>query len=426
MNYTSTRYDAPFNAGRSAVPLNGRPTHSANSSISSSDGKGSGSSSGNLAGVGTHGASSSNGSSGTAGGLAYSYDGQIDSDRFGGPSSRMGAGGMPTRSNGSQNISQGLREQASANYAHQQQHRRAQNSDDYDGPMQQQYTQYASSYHRDAGNSSLMPGIARLEREHDGDASFDYLLSPALAPVGPISSLGASQAPPPRHAPPPLPHSNSYMPGAPSARPVFNRSQTAIPASSASGRAYQAPVYQQPPSEAASQTTSSHHAASSGQGSSSQRDYTPPPAISAATLLDMVLKMRGDAMPTLSAPMSSSSMARSQSANAAPKGMPGVQQSGMSGSAHTRNISNGSNKSDEDQALGSAGMQNSLVPPAPNLARTTSSKNVNESAATPPGSGLETVVLSHQRVAEVPDEVIDVLAGTVGRCDWTCEKPGGS
>ena len=413
MNYTSTRYDAPFNGGRSAVPLsNSRPTHSANSSISSNEGRGSGASGGssNLAGVGTHNASTSSGSNGAQ------YD---DLDRFGAPM-RMApvAGmGMPARSNGLQNISQGLREQASANYAHQQQHRRAQNSDDYDGGNamhQQQYTQYGSAYQqREGGANSLMPG----NRDFDGDASFDYLLSPALAPVGPISSLGASQAGPPRHPPPPLPHSNSYMPGAPSARPVFNRSQTAIPASSASGRAYQAPVYQQPMQEPTPQaSTSSHHAASSGQGSSSQRDYTPPPAISAAALLDMVLKMRGDPLPSTSMPMSSSGMARSQSANAAAKGMPGGQQLGMSGSAHTRNISNGSAKSDDDQNMGGSGIQNGLMPPVPpSLARTTSSKNVNENTATPPGSGLETVVLSHQRVSEVPDEVIDVLAGTVGR-----------
>lgn len=325
---------------------------------------------------------------------------------------------MPARSNGIQNLSQGLREQASANYAHQQMHRRAQNSDDYEGTMQhlqqQQYAPYGSSYQREASSNYLNPNAARPDRDSDGDASFDYLLSPALAPVGPISSLGASSGPPPRHAPPPLPHSNSFAPGAPSARPAFNRSQTAIPASSASGRAYQAPAYQQAAPEQGATATSSHHAASSGQGSSSQRDYTPPPAISAAALLDMVLKMRGDPMPTSSIAMSSSSsMARSQSANAAAKG---GQQLGMSSSSHARNISNGSNKSDDDQNMGGPGMSSSLAPPAhPGLARTTSSKNVNESTATPPGSGLETVVLSHQRVEEVPDEVIDVLAGTVGR-----------
>lgn len=329
-----------------------------------------------------------------------------------------GSSGLPARANAMQNISQGLREQASSNYAHQQMHRRAQNSDDYEAATlhQQQFAPYGSSYAREATSNHLAPNHARMDRDYDGDASFDYLLSPALAPIGPISSLGSSQTgstPPPRHAPPPLPHSNSFMPGAPSARPVFNRSQTAIPTSSASGRAYQAPAYQQPPSqESAPAAVSSHNVASSGQGSNSQRDYIPPPAISAAALLDMVLKMRGDAMPSTSAPMSSSSMARSQSANAAAKG---GQQLGMSGSSHTRNISNGSNEGDDYQNMGPSG-QNSLAPPvAPGLARTTSSKNVNENSANPPGSGLETVVLSHQRVAEVPDEVIDMLAGTVGR-----------
>ena len=411
--------------------------------------------------------------------------------------------------------SKALREQASTNYHHQQAHRRAQNSDDYgsleygessnDGLNGAQYAPYYSQGAGSAGGGGLTPSpFAPGTSMNAEDQSFDYLLSPALAPVGPISSIGASSAgvsgtplagvqhapnsgaqlhvhppqPPPSQPIPPLPHSSSsnFLPAAPSARPIFGRSQTAIPSSSSTshsmiasssgqGRMYNAGhpgttsgagagAYgqrsgwtettsdrHQPLSTSTSQNAASassgHAGRSSGQGSQPSRDYTPPPPISASALLEMVLKMRGDASPANASSSSlqggaSMSMARSQSANAAPPGAgghlagrSGLPPSALSGSvsglsssvSHNRNTSTGSNRSEDDST---ATMQHSYgggggLQPPPSLARTISSKNVNENSTTPPGSGLETVVLSHQRVADVPDEVIEVLAGTVGR-----------
>lgn len=123
--------------------------------------------------------------------------------------------------------------------------------------------------------------------------------------------------------------------------------------------------------------------------------------------MDIVLNLKADQPSTSNAAGSaSSSMNRSQSANAA-----NHLQQGDQTPAHIRNVSTGSNRSEEDGGISaSQTATNLLVPSHPGMARTASSRNVNDS-----GASLRTVDLTHHRIAEVPSEVIDALEGTVGR-----------
>ncbi|KAK9897821.1 hypothetical protein P389DRAFT_62138 [Cystobasidium minutum MCA 4210] len=441
MNYTSTRYDGPYGAkGRG-----GEPTHSASSSSSSYDG-------GNMAGVGSHaaGGGSSSGSGSYTHAMQYQHHHhhhhQYDSSGdYASPSSsnsgRMQGNNGPTmRAMVMQQQQQQQPQQYPSQLAYAAHHRQAQISDDYDNNAQ--YASYNAGYPERVGTptgySAATPRPDRENRDprdnNDPDNSFDFLLSPGLAPVGPISTsssfgnLPPPFAPPPTQPPPPLPSSNGlFSPATTPSRPMFNRSQTAMPAPSSSGRAFQAPPtyasHQQGSSFATEQGTSSLSSSigqSAGQASSSQannpsqqpgREYTPPPAITAKALLDIVLNLRADqpstSQSTNSAAASSSSMSRSQSANATAR----LQQVSQV-PAHMRNISTGSNRSDEDGGMTSSQTSNGLsVPSHPGMARTASSRNVTDNGQ----SNLRTIDLTHHRIAEVPTEVIDALEGTVRR-----------
>lgn len=323
--------------------------------------------------------------------------------------------------------------------AYASQHRQAQTSDDYDSNAQ--YASYNAGYPERVGTptgySAVTPRPERDQRDprdvNDPDNSFDFLLSPGLAPIGPISTstsfgnLPPPLAPPPSQPPPPLPNSNGmFSPATTPSRPMFNRSQTAMPAPSSSGRAFQAPsayASQQQGSMYATDQASSNLSSSIGQGagqSSSQaagssqqpgREYTPPPAITAKALLDIVLNLKADQPANLqgnaAASGSSSSMSRSQSANATAR-----LQQGSQVPAHMRNISTGSNRSEDDGGMISSQTSNGLSAPShPGMARTASSRNVADSGQ----SNLRTIDLTHHRIADVPTEVIDALEGTVGR-----------
>lgn len=443
MNYTSSRYDGPYGYLATAVGVNG-----AAGRHPVANGSGSGASTTNDA----HSASSSLGSAsegrvpalqqsqqlgqqllnGSQNGYIqhtkyqnsstqpplslHHFDNPSDFDR---PSA--GSGGMSRL---------GARTGAGVapivtNYQ-QQHHKRAQQSDEYDKM-----------------NGYLGPPSAKSTMGNNGDfdekdASFDFLLSPGLAPVGPIStsssqahssSYASVPAPPlPNHPPPTLPSDSSYIslasgsqPGGYSTRPILNRSQTAGPVPNPSDRTYAAnPVlafHQHFHGQAQQNSATLEGGPSSLQANHAGIQHPAPPAISASALLDVVLRMRSgvDPAPPLTPSAStSSSMARSQSANVAPRPQQMTAQS-----SHARNVSTGSNKSDEDSNLAERSAvrgqpAGGLLPPQhPGLSRTASSKNIIPNGLT----GLETVDLSHQRVSEVTDDVIHVLSGTVERCE---------
>jgi len=142
---------------------------------------------------------------------------------------------------------------------------------------------------------------------------------------------------------------------------------------------------------------------------SSTRAYTGH--VTAKALLDIVLNLKADQPANLqgnaAASGSSSSMSRSQSANATAR-----LQQGSQVPAHMRNISTGSNRSEDDGGMISSQTSNGLSAPShPGMARTASSRNVADSGQ----SNLRTIDLTHHRIADVPTEVIDALEGTVGR-----------
>lgn len=401
-----------------------------------------------MAGVGSHAAGGSSGSYGNVSNGSSSsnamqfhhhqYDSSGDYVSPSTSTARLQASNGPSMR---AMVMQQQQQQSSMAYA--SNHRQAQASDDYDGGAQ--YASYNPGYPEriatPTGHSAVTPRADRDNRGgprdfHDGDNSFDFLLSPGLAPVGPISTsssfgnLPPPLAPPPSQAPPPLPHSNNglFSPATTPSRPVFGRSQTAMPAPSTSGRAFQAPAAYT--SQQQGTMYSGDHASSTGlnsstgpanttlsssqfaNGPSTGRDFTPPPAISAKALLDIVLNLKADQPGTISQPpstsSSSASMARSQSANATAR----LQQASQV-PVHMRNISTGSNRSEEDTIATTSGQLSSglAAPSHPGMARTASSRNINDASS----SSLRTVDLTHHRIAEVPDEVIDALEGTVGR-----------
>lgn len=394
-----------------------------------------------MAGVGSHAAAGSsgsygNGSGGSSGTLQYHHHQYDSSGDYVSPStstSRLQASSGPSMR------AMVMQQQSSKAYA--SSHRHAQASDDYEGAAQ--YASFsAAAYPERIGTPTGYPVTTpRADRDNrgvrdfnEGDNAFDFLLSPGLAPVGPISTsssfgnLPPPLAPPPSQAPPPLPDSNNglFSTSSTPSRPVFNRSQTAMPAPSTSGRAFQAPAAYT--SQLHNSGYSGEHAQGTGlnssngpvsgvpltgqttSGQSNGRDFTPPPAISAKALLDIVLNLKADQPGSSQGPSASSSsanMSRSQSANATAR----LQQASQI-PAHMRNISTGSNKSDEDNIAASGQMSGGLTAPShPGMARTASSRNINDASS----STLRTVDLTHHRIAEVPPEVIDALEGTVGR-----------
>jgi len=399
-----------------------------------------------MAGVGSHAAGSSSGSYGNGNGSGsgssamqhhnHQYDSSGDYVSPNTSTARLQASNGPSMR--AMVMQQQQQQQQQLAYA--TQHRHAQASDDYD--TSSQYAPYNAGYPERIGTptgySAATPRADRDHRDprdaHEGDNSFDFLLSPGLAPVGPISTsssfgnLPPPLAPPPSLAPPPLPNSNNglFSPSTTPSRPMFNRSQTAMPASSASGRAFQPPLayagQQQAPMYSSDHATSTGLNSSLGPASNlplptptggshqNGRDFTPPPAITAKALLDIVMNLKADQPASSSTPNPSSSsanMSRSQSANATAR-----LQQGSQIPAHMRNISTGSNRSDEDTAMNSSQLSSGLMAPAhPGMARTSSSRNINDASS----SNLRTIDLTHHRIAEVPSEVIDALEGTVGR-----------
>lgn len=400
-----------------------------------------------MAGVGSHAAGSSSGSYGNKSGSGSSavqyrqhqYDSSGDYASPNTSTARLQASNGPSMR--AMVMQQQQQQQQQSQLAYATQHRHAQASDDYDNNVQ--YASYNAG-HPDrigtpTGYSAATPRADRDNRDPrdilEGDNSFDFLLSPGLAPVGPISTsssfgnLPPPLAPSPSQAPPPLPNSTNglFSPSTTPSRPMFNRSQTAMPAPSTSGRAFQAPAaYAGQPQGS---IHSSDHAVSSGLNSSlgpasngnisagqpssshqNGRDFTPPPAINAKALLEIVLNLRADQPVSTQASSTSSSsanMSRSQSANTAVR----LQQASQL-PAHMRNISTGSNRSDEDTGMSSSQVSNNLMAPShPGMARTASSRNINDTSA----SNLRTIDLTHHRIADVPSEVIDALEGTVGR-----------
>lgn len=404
-----------------------------------------------MAGVGSHAAGgSSNGSYGNnSGSGSYGNAMQFQHHQYDSSGDYASPNTSTARVQASNNgpsmramVMQQQQQQHHPQMAYASHHRHAQASDDYDNSPQ--YASYNAGYPDRVGTptgySAATPRPERDNRDprdvHDGDNSFDFLLSPGLAPVGPISTsssfgnLPPPLAPPPSQAPPPLPNSNNglFSPTTTPSRPMFNRSQTAMPAPSTSGRAFQAPlayagqpqasIYSGDQGSSTGLNTSigpTSNMTSSAQASSSYqqqgRDYTPPPAISSKALLDIVLNLKADQPPSSQAPVASTSssanMSRSQSANATAR----LQQASQL-PAHMRNISTGSNRSDDDTGMSGSQMSNGLnVPSHPGMARTASSRNVNDNMS----SNLRTIDLTHHRIAEVPSEVIDALEGTVGR-----------
>jgi len=424
MNYTPARYDGPYPYGNaqnqhqgsnmarsgalngstssgSAASISAVTNHSASSSLSSLNGDTSSSSTGmapNMAGVGSS---------------KHGYDSSGDFDR-----PRMAA----LRNNASQSQAKGIPSAQQYQYQQPYSHRKAQNSDDYERIA---YSQHNNRTHRAIGSID------------EKDTSLDMLLSPALAPVGPISQSSSNYsnhpvAPPPTQPPPPLPYASSsnLVPQYSNhsalglARPALNRSQTAAPAMS--GPAFAKPfpprganAFQQqssgaplftPGLEAGGYNLSHQQQPSTeraGTGNATGGHSNPPPAIAPSALLDLVLKMRVDDTPHSPMPIAASPMARSHSANAAVR----LQQAVVT-QQHARNTSTGSNRS-EDESQGADYRSQGLQPPQhPGMTRTASSKTVGSSSVT---TGLETVDLSHQRIAEMPEEVIQVLEGSVSR-----------
>lgn len=475
MNYTSARYDGPYgysvNSDESGRENNGGySNHSASSSLSSTIGKDPSNLNGNgymdtvtnMAGVGAHHHALGGNSAmvhpsssrdfdrpGTASASAGGTPGSGNTTLTPGagaavsrglPRSRMGAVG-----GGASHLGVGAPSQSQQ---YMLQHRRGRPSDgDYDSPPTSQGYNVHPGF---ASSASYFAGNGFDEAAGNPDSAFDFLLSPGLAPVGPISSAGttssilpssssssfASLASAPSN--PSIPAS-SHLHNVASAsdlqslnaapnRPNLPRSQTTGVAPSSArpyGTSQSLQTQQQHPPR--NQTTSNENistsntssipqgapSSASGSGSATTAHQAPPPAISPGALLEVILRMRnGDA--TGSSAMthpSSSAMGRSQSASA-------VQT--LNNLTHARNTSTGSNASEGEQQQqqqqgGSNSQQSASLLQAPShtvMQRTASNRNVSASGG---HTGLETVDLSHQRVAEVPEEVIDVLTGTVER-----------
>lgn len=388
-----------------------------------------------MAGVGSHANTSSNGSFGGLKQRNYDSSGDFDpkqqQQRY--PAARNAIPPAPSL----RALAMQQQQQMQGSYQPYQ-HRRDQGSDDFDSHGQMAAYNTAGGPYNARADGGYTPSTARLDRDRgreaergEVDSSFDYLLSPGLAPVGPISASSSLS---------PLNASNmnqqqqqSHLGSSmlsPSAttptRPSFGRSQTAMPAASTSGRSFQAPQayrdqqqYNQPmyglDNAASSGLISSLGPSGSGhahQGSAGHtgRDYAPPPPISSSALLDIVRKMKADQPGSAQASSSSSAMSRSQSANASAR----LQQSSNL-PAHMRNVSTGSNKSDDDTGGAMTSSTSGLIPPSfPGMSRTASSKNVTDSIPSS-SSSLRTIDLTHHRIAEVPSEVIDSLAGSVAR-----------
>lgn len=461
MNYTSARYDAPYTPGsgraaaggmaqHSGVNANGQGgIHSASSSSSSMGGEtSSGGSSVNMAGVGSHAhahasANASSSSNGSFGGLRQrDYDSSGDFDqhlRYPGSNSRNNAAqaGPSLRALAMHQQQQQQQQQQMVYQPYQ--HRRAQNSDDFHAhPQYAGYSGRETSNYQSRPDDILTPSTARIDRSRgretdygDGDTSFDFLLSPGLAPVGPISTSSSTSLSPlqsmglpqQQQQQPPL-SSSILSPSTTPSRPTFGRSQTAMPAPSGSGRAFQAPQpyrepvqqaiyandYAQPPSLNSSVGPSGSGHVQQGSTGQSSRDHTPAPPITSAALLNIVRNICAEQMPGGGSTSMSSAMSRSQSANATAR----LQQS-HNLPAHMRNISTGSNKSDDDAGVPMGQNPSGLLPPShPGMSRTASSKNVMDTSQGSSGS-LLTIDLTHNRIAEVPTEVIDQLAGNIGR-----------
>lgn len=344
----------------------------------------------------------------------------------------------------------------SASSRHQlREHRKAQASDEFDsfGNAVGGYRVGNSGVNQsyiNGNNDTLSMSSSPDRGDNDVDSSFDFLLSPGLAPVGPISTSNTANtnAPPLALSSQPLSPAGGLAPGfnpaearagghlrVNVARPAISRSQTAgpIPTPNASSARYVgpgslfarqqmqpqqsfgAPQQQQQPAPTVPAQPNEAGSRSSVYGSQLAVPTAayPQPPVSSAELIKTVMNMRNgrhaiadatQAPPMNGLPVSttmlsslSSPMTRSHSANAAVR----VQQQ----STHTRNTSNGSTGSN-DEPNGPLTQQG--VP------RTASGRNVTTPAAKAE-SGVETVILSHHKIAEIPSEVIDVLVGSVER-----------
>ena len=456
MNYTSARYDAPFESRSNGMDVGGVYPSSTASGVDIHASSSPASTSINLAGLGTH--SLTSGGHGhfdvhpqQLGGLPaphyakqHGYNSSGDMDFHHHLPSLMRTANASKRPVGPARPT--LQTQLSQSQGSGYPHGRA--SDDYDAPSSANTSTGSPSssrypaLHHMASTSSLATSFSQADTDA-AESAFDHIVSPIGGHMAGLAANTMSSQPNQPFAMSPLPsatfggmkrpaeqgHDGSSKLRIAVNRPPIGRSQTAgpIPTPNSSGRAaVNGSLFAH--QQTASATTASAAVSPvppTMNGTQTQTGLMPTsqgPPISTAALISVVLGMRGgnpgqmgntaaEANSSAGDPVSvamrnASPMTRSYSANAtAPQHQQanGSEPIAMSNNiAHTRNVSTGSTGS-HDGENGHAD------------ANSSTSRTGTNGAAQSSFYGSETVVLSHHKIAEFPVEVINLLAGHVER-----------